>query len=59
MTSCTKPIWKITFEDSRSDKRTQLVLAWTFTEAIGYFNSKGVSTIVNVEKTSEQATYYY
>jgi hypothetical protein len=60
MTSCTKPIWRIVFEDKKGEsRRTEKVTAWSFQEVLSYYNQSGIDKIVEVEKTAEEVTYRY
>lgn len=59
MTSCTKHVWILVFQNHKGDRRTQRVAANTFTEVLSYFNEKGVSEIVKVEKIEDEITFKY
>lgn len=60
MTSCKKPIWKVTFmKEYDLNERTEIVLAYSFAELLSFYNEKGISKIIKVEKTNDEATYHY
>jgi hypothetical protein len=59
MTLSTKPVWIVVFESSKGNKHTQKIAARSFTEVLSYYNEKGVSEIVKVEKTEDNVTFQY
>lgn len=60
MTSCTKPIWIVTFKDKgQHNLRIRRVAAWNLMEVISHYNDEGKAAIIKIEKTDEEIDYYY
>jgi hypothetical protein len=62
MTSCTKQIWTITFEnrdDRGLNERVQKIAANSFIEVLTYFNKEGLQKIVKVQREDDNITFTY